>query len=83
MYGTLHFCNDETYIRFVEIGKVINILLDNGFKIIKAGSGLRTKGYFKFSYKLMEDGLWYMCDLDGNPVKPAPEDVQVNIKDYL
>ncbi|MCS6955474.1 MAG: hypothetical protein NZM44_03890, partial [Candidatus Calescibacterium sp.] len=27
--------------------------------------GLRTKGYFKFSYKLMGDGLWYMCDLDG------------------
>ncbi|MDW8003151.1 MAG: glycosyltransferase, partial [Deltaproteobacteria bacterium] len=45
--------------------------------------GLRTKGYFKFSYKLMGDGLWYMCDLDGNPVKPAPEDVQENIKGYL
>ncbi|MDW7973106.1 MAG: glycosyltransferase family 2 protein [Thermodesulfovibrio sp.] len=49
----------------------------------KGEGGLRTKGYFKFSYKLMEDGLWYMCDLDGNPVKPAPEDVQESIKDYL
>ncbi|MDW8003136.1 MAG: glycosyltransferase, partial [Deltaproteobacteria bacterium] len=49
----------------------------------KGEGGLRTKGYFKFSYKLMEDGLWYMCDLDGNPVKPAPEDAQESIKDYL
>ncbi|MCX7739386.1 MAG: hypothetical protein N2Z80_08310, partial [Hydrogenothermaceae bacterium] len=45
--------------------------------------GLRTKGYFKFSYKLMGDGLWYMCDLDGNPVKPAPEDIQEKILRYL
>ncbi|MDW7973536.1 MAG: glycosyltransferase family 2 protein, partial [Thermodesulfovibrio sp.] len=36
----------------------------------------------KFSYKL-KDGTWYMCDLDGNPVKPAPEDIQNKILAYL
>jgi hypothetical protein len=45
----------------------------------KAEGGLRTKGFFKFSYKLVED-VWYICDLDGNPVISAPEDLQNKIR---
>ena len=48
----------------------------------KAEGGLRTKGFFKFSYKLV-DGVWYICDLDGNPVISAPEDLQNKIRLYV
>jgi glycosyltransferase involved in cell wall biosynthesis len=48
----------------------------------KAEGGLRTKGFFKFSYKLM-DGVWYICDSDGNPVISAPEDLQNKIRLYV
>jgi len=44
--------------------------------------GLRTKGYFKHSYKLV-DGKWFIADSDNNPVIPAPEDIQSKIKQYL
>ena len=44
--------------------------------------GLRTKGYFKHSYKLV-DGRWFIADNDNNPVIPAPEDIQFKIKQYL
>jgi glycosyltransferase involved in cell wall biosynthesis len=47
-----------------------------------AEGGLRTKGFFKFSYKLIEN-RWYMCDIDGNPVIPAPEEIQKKIITYL
>jgi glycosyltransferase involved in cell wall biosynthesis len=49
----------------------------------KAEGGLRTKGLFKHSYKKGEDGIWYMCDTEGNPVKPAPDEVQKKIQEYL
>ena len=48
----------------------------------KGEGGLRTRGYFKHSYKLV-DNLWYICDTEGNPVKPAPEDIQESIKAYV
>ncbi len=48
----------------------------------KAEGGLRTKGFFKFSYKLVDD-VWYVCDLDGNPVISAPEDLQNKIRLYV
>jgi hypothetical protein len=48
----------------------------------KAEGGLRTKGFFKFSYKLVDD-VWYICDLDGNPAIPAPEDLQNKIRLYV
>jgi glycosyltransferase involved in cell wall biosynthesis len=48
----------------------------------KAEGGLRTKGFFKFSYKLVDD-VWYICDLEGNPVNPAPEDLQNKIRLYV
>jgi hypothetical protein len=48
----------------------------------KSEGGLRTKGFFKFSYKLVED-VWYICDLDGNPVISAPEDLQNKIRLYV
>jgi len=48
----------------------------------KVEGGLRTKGFFKFSYKLV-DGVWYICDLDGNPAIPAPEDLQNKIRLYV
>lgn len=44
--------------------------------------GLRTRGYFKHSYKLV-DGKWFIVDSDNNPVIPAPEDIQFKIKQYL
>jgi hypothetical protein len=47
-----------------------------------AEGGLRTKGFFKLSYKLV-DGVWYICDLDGNPVISAPEDLQNKIRVYV
>lgn len=48
----------------------------------KGEGGLRTRGYFKHSYKLA-DGKWWICDTDGNPVKEAPEDIQEKIKNYV
>ena len=76
-----------------------------------AEGGLRTKGLFKFSYKLgmLNDELykdaknstfnanhstlniqnltlkeiWHICDLDGNPVIPAPDDIQNKINNYV
>jgi glycosyltransferase involved in cell wall biosynthesis len=49
----------------------------------KAEGGLRTKGLFKHSYKKGEDGIWYMCDTEGNPVKPALDEVQKKVQEYL
>jgi glycosyltransferase involved in cell wall biosynthesis len=66
----------------------------------KAEGGLRSKGYFKHSYKLVESEsececvsesesshslshTWYICDTDGNPVKPAPDDIQQKILEYV
>ena len=48
----------------------------------KAEGGLRTKGFFKFSYKLVDD-VWYICDLEGNPIISAPEDLQNKIRLYV
>nr|WP_198001791.1 glycosyltransferase family 2 protein [Sulfurihydrogenibium yellowstonense] len=60
-----------------------------------AEGGLRIKGLFKFSYKKVKsdfeenknnasenDGIWYICDLDGNPAIPAPDDLQEKINQY-
>jgi len=49
----------------------------------RAEGGLRTKGFFKHSYKKGEDGIWYICDTEGNPVKPVPDEVQKKIQEYL
>jgi|GEM_PF-233166 len=72
----------------------------------KGEGGLRTKGYFKFSYKLVqrsrfdvkdrgdfddverrtfsvEQSEWYICDLDGNPIEPAPDHTQQRIATFL
>lgn len=48
----------------------------------KLEGGLRTKGYFKHTYKL-ESGRWCICDIDGNPVRPAPEDIEDRIRKYI
>ena len=48
----------------------------------KGEGGLRTKGYFKFSYVWNED-IWWITDLEGKPVIPAPEEIQDKIKDYI
>jgi len=37
MKGTLNFCDDPTHVRVYTIQEIANILLDNGFKIKKAG----------------------------------------------
>lgn len=47
MKGSLHFSDDSTHIRFVEIAKIINILLDFNFKIIKAG---RRRNWFRIIF---------------------------------
>jgi glycosyltransferase involved in cell wall biosynthesis len=60
-----------------------------------AEGGLRTKGLFKFSYKKVKsdseennnnasenEGIWYICDLDGNPAIPAPAELQEKINQY-
>ena len=47
-----------------------------------AEEGLRTKGLFKFSYKKVES-VWYICDLDGNPAIPAPDEIQDKINSYI
>ena len=47
----------------------------------KGEGGLRTKGYFKFSYKKVDD-KWFICDFYGNIIKEAPEDIQKKIKEY-
>ena len=47
----------------------------------KGEGGLRTKGYFKFSYKKVDD-KWFICDFYGNIMKEAPEDIQKKIKEY-
>lgn len=50
----------------------------------KGEGGLRKRGFFKHGYKLnMEDNHWYLCDTDGNLVKPAPQEVQETITAYL
>ena len=38
MKGTLHFCDDPTHIKLYDIKEISNLLLSNGFKIIKAGN---------------------------------------------
>ncbi|MGB9794570.1 glycosyltransferase family 2 protein [Caldisericum exile] len=66
-----------------------------------AEGGLRTKGFFKFNYKLkildnkLDEDIqnssskiqnlknWFICDLDGNPITPAPDDIQKKITSYL
>ena len=47
----------------------------------KAEGGLRIRGLYKFSYKLV-NGVWYICDLDGNPAIPAPAELQEKINKY-
>lgn len=47
-----------------------------------AEGGLRTKGLFKFSYKLV-DNQWHVCDLEGNPLIPAPKEIQEKINEYV
>jgi glycosyltransferase involved in cell wall biosynthesis len=47
----------------------------------KAEGGLRIRGLFKFSYKLV-NGVWHICDLDGNPAIPAPTELQEKINQY-
>lgn len=48
----------------------------------KGEGGLRTKEYFKHSYKMV-DGEWFIVDSDNNPVIPALGDIKSKIKQYL
>ena len=50
-------------------------------EVRKGEGGLRTKGYFKFSYKKVDD-KWFICDFYGNILKEAPEDTQKKIEEY-
>jgi len=43
--------------------------------------GLRTKGYFKFSYKSINN-KWYFCNIGGNLIKPVDEELEKIIRKY-
>ncbi len=58
----------------------------------KGEGGLRTRGYFKFNYVTANsksdsdsdgDTVWYIADFYGNPVIPAPSEIQKKIENYL
>lgn len=50
----------------------------------KGEGGLRTKGYFKFNYiRNKEDNKWWISDFRGNPLIPAPEEIQQQINSYM
>jgi len=62
----------------------------------KGEGGLRTKGYFKHSYKLVtseqasinnnqftDQSFWWITDSDNNLVKPAPAEIQQKINEYV
>lgn len=65
----------------------------------KGEGGLRTKGYFKHSYKYVknnckdkdnaqpeskiETGGWYIIDSNDKPLKLAPGEIQQKINDYI
>lgn len=42
--GTLHFCDDDTHVRVVDVKDVSNVLLDNGVRIVHAG---RTRDWIR------------------------------------
>ncbi|GIU70241.1 MAG: hypothetical protein KatS3mg002_1477 [Candidatus Woesearchaeota archaeon] len=48
----------------------------------KGEGGLRTKGYFKFSY-MWNEGKWWIVDFDGNLIKPVPEEIKNSIHTYM
>ena len=37
MIGSLHFCDDPSHVRVYEVSEIVNILLSENFKIIRAG----------------------------------------------
>lgn len=37
MRGTLHFCDDETHVRVYSPREIANVLLEEGFRIVRAG----------------------------------------------
>ncbi|MBK3333197.1 glycosyltransferase [Persephonella atlantica] len=47
----------------------------------KGEGGLRTKGYFKFSYKLINN-KWYICNIDGYPIKSVDKELEKSIRKY-
>jgi len=50
----------------------------------KGEGGLRTKGYFKYSYvKCESESGWRITDLNNNPIQPAPPKIQERINDYF
>ncbi|HVN47695.1 MAG TPA: methyltransferase domain-containing protein [Bacteroidota bacterium] len=38
VYGTLNFCDDRTHVRVYGIAEIANVLLENNFKILRAGT---------------------------------------------
>ena len=74
--GTLHFCDDDTHIRAVDVKEIANILLQNEVKIIHAG---RSRNLPRFLVGLgmlpvalvsrvltgrMSRGLWYVLGFE-------------------
>lgn len=48
----------------------------------KGEGGLRTKGYFKFSYKYVNN-TWMIADYYGNTLKNVPDEIDVKINEYI
>ncbi|MDM7273531.1 glycosyltransferase family 2 protein [Sulfurihydrogenibium azorense] len=48
----------------------------------KEEGGLRTKGYFKFSY-VWNEGKWWITDLEGNPTMTAPKELEEDINNFI
>lgn len=42
--GTLHFCDDDTHVKLYDLKDISNVLLENNFKIIKAG---KARDFFR------------------------------------
>lgn len=53
MRGTLHFCDDPTHKRLYNILDVCNILLENGFVILKAGKRRNIWGIIVLPIRLL------------------------------
>ena len=48
----------------------------------KGEGGLRTKGFFKFSYKYVNN-TWMIADYYGNALTKVPSDIVVKINEYI
>jgi len=51
-------------------------------EVRKGEGGLRTKGYFKFSYKYVNN-TWMIVDYYGNTLTKVPDEIDAKINEYI